>query len=488
MKKLTFLIALVIMLIIGACTKDGLITDQTNAEDISLKHGHIPKVIKVSPVAGDNTQNLLDAFAQAKLAGPNTVVQLVEGTYEINNFMEIYDFIGIFKGAGQGKTFIKPIPKPFFKTAQWGADRGLPMLVTFVGGDIKMSDMTFTVDNVVLGESDFLWIGQDLYGYVAFVDWVRSYTPNPKFVSASVEDVQFIGGVDGLAGNGSEYNVDMAIWFGHDFVNSPTEVVLGARSNGTLTVCNCKFEKIMAAIDAAGMEKSKIVFTDNICINLDQALFLFDLLNTDAIISNNRFIGSRINDLLIWNLDYGAFGYYSNIVTPTKRTTYKITGNLFNPNSNVQSMFLRDTRRSMYPDENMPDRYLIHQNIINTSDGSIGVAGINLVDALIQENKFKGKGLEGVSLDGDAVAGIYAYDNKLIGNSFSGADYSIADIILGPNTKDCMVVGVSSDETVIDNGTGNTIKTAKHWKNLLHHGWYNFNEHYGNFPMHPNNK
>jgi len=93
----------------------------------------------------------------------------------------------------------------------------------------------------------------------------------------------------------------------------------------------------------------------------------------------------------------------------------------------------------------------------------------------------------GIDLDGDEEAGIYARNDKFIGNIFSGADYLLADILLGTNTKDCSVIGVSTDETVIDNGTGNKIRTAKHSADHQHHGWYDFIEHKGKFPMHLNN-
>jgi hypothetical protein len=43
-------------------------------------------------------------------------------------------------------------------------------------------------------------------------------------------------------------------------------------------------------------------------------------------------------------------------------------------------------------------------------------------------------------------------------------------------TKDCLVVGSSSDETIVDNGTGNNVKTAMALKNLSLQGMHNFNQ------------
>ena len=72
--------------------------------------------------------------------------------------------------------------------------------------------------------------------------------------------------------------------------------------------------------------------------------------------------------------------------------------------------------------------------------------------------------MTGVSVDGDAISGIYAKNVDLIGNNFFSADYTQADVYLGPYTQNCKVVGVTEDN-VIDEGLNNKVigvKAKKH--------------------------
>ncbi|MDZ7608613.1 MAG: hypothetical protein U5K79_24190 [Cyclobacteriaceae bacterium] len=68
-------------------------------------------VIKVDPPGLDDTENLVQAFADAKAAGLGATVQLNEGTYYID-FILVKEFSGTFNGAGMGKTIIKPVAWP----------------------------------------------------------------------------------------------------------------------------------------------------------------------------------------------------------------------------------------------------------------------------------------------------------------------------------------------------------------------------------------
>jgi nitrous oxidase accessory protein NosD len=115
----------------------------------------------------------------------------------------------------------------------------------------------------------------------------------------------------------------------------------------------------------------------------------------------------------------------------------------------------------MYPQENMPNIFTVVNNQVNLFDGATGIVGWNNKDALIRANKFKGNGKVGISLDADATVGLYASGNKYLGNHFSSVENSEADIVLGANTKNNLVVGSPKDD-IDDLGVDNKIITS--WK------------------------
>lgn len=106
----------------------------------------------------------------------------------------------------------------------------------------------------------------------------------------------------------------------------------------------------------------------------------------------------------------------------------------------------------------MPMKFMVENNIFKLHEGATGIVGVNNKEAMILANKFTGKGVTGISLNGENNA--YSLNNKILGNNFSMADYK-TDIYLSPLTKNCLVAG--SPMANIDNeGEGNRI-TGKPW-------------------------
>jgi len=71
-------------------------------------------VFKVYPNGIDDTEALMQAFNDAKAAGPGAVVQLSEGLFKIGFLDEIFDFNGYFLGAGKDKTIVSNLLQPPF--------------------------------------------------------------------------------------------------------------------------------------------------------------------------------------------------------------------------------------------------------------------------------------------------------------------------------------------------------------------------------------
>ncbi|MDZ7608607.1 MAG: hypothetical protein U5K79_24160 [Cyclobacteriaceae bacterium] len=66
-------------------------------------------VFKVYPTGVDDTENLVQAFADAKVAGPGAIVKLAEGEFFFDN-IEVTDFRGFFMGSGKNKTLVHSLP------------------------------------------------------------------------------------------------------------------------------------------------------------------------------------------------------------------------------------------------------------------------------------------------------------------------------------------------------------------------------------------
>ena len=108
---------------------------------------------------GDDTEELTAAFTAAK---PGTVIKLLPGEYHVG-YMEVYGFQGSIIGAGREKTII--ILKPSIDQISQKDDNQTPGWWRVIGGDIKISDITFkTPDGFLSDEDDYLPdFGSDLF-------------------------------------------------------------------------------------------------------------------------------------------------------------------------------------------------------------------------------------------------------------------------------------------------------------------------------------
>jgi hypothetical protein len=147
-------------------------------------------------------------------------------------------------------------------------------------------------------------------------------------------------------------------------------------------------------------------------------------------------------DLWIDDADWGA---YPNVVLEN-HTKYTIMRNDFQSPPGVISLYLKDTRRTILPDEGFPQLFDINGNTFNTQDLGMAIQSLNNVDAKIWNNKFLGTGTVGVMIDGDAATNTFAENIKLIGNNFFKANYTDASVYLGPYSTNCKVVGLNTDQ------------------------------------------
>ena len=198
-----------ICLFIG-CSKDEPALPGDELQNDGLVCG---KVFKVQPTKGtDITTALKQAFDDAIEAGPGNIVQLPEGEFDLG-FIEIHEFFGSFIGAGKGKTII---------TVKTGLDCDALInqnlyawLISFVGGNINMSDMTLKYPQGTLVCAGGEW----LTGFVMFTDYNAIYTSLNHYIKATINNVEFIGDPYAwnavAAGNGTELS-GIAFSFGYE--------------------------------------------------------------------------------------------------------------------------------------------------------------------------------------------------------------------------------------------------------------------------------
>ena len=471
MEKMKFCILSVMLVFLISCSNDDTLKpgqgddQQGLSGDLNARKVKGP-VFTVDPsgdvTGNEDTDNLLAAFSQAKAAGPGATVQLVEGQYTIG-MIEVRDFDGYFVGAGKGKTIISNAPDLPCEEA-WEQDL-VPSLILFVGGNITISDFTIHTNDgqpCAYGPINDAIYG-DLAAALGLSDYSSVYMPPKRYIKAAVKNVDFIAGDDGGYGIfGSEGNVAMALFCGSDWMSGTGNDPL---TNGEFLITGCNFENNLVGPDFWGFNESSVgIIENNIIDGGFQQIFIGSCLGSKVTIRNNAFLNNFGFGIYIDDADYG---YYPNEILQ-KRSVYAIERNDFQVPTGMISIYLSDSRRTVYPDERYPQLFDIKFNTFNTQEGSTAILGLNNVDAKIWNNIFKGNGAMGVMLDGNAATETYAENCRIMGNNFSNADFADADVYLGEYTRNNMVVGVAVDN-IADNGDDNKVIGVKANKNGPHY-------------------
>jgi len=461
MKKLIYLFSSLLMLGLYTCTQDdGLVPDPSGAADLKSAHSH-GAVITVNPSGSDDTQALIDAFDNAKAAGPGSTVLLAEGLYTIG-FIEIHDFDGTFKGSGKSLTKITnmeelPCDIPLNNNV-------VPALVKFVGGKVRISDMTYQIKDgrpCRFSQINEDFVG-DLFAVLIVEDYTDNYVPANRNIRAEIDNVDFIGGKDdGYGVWQTEHNTGLGIWCGPDFIWPLWNEPFG---NGEYNITRCNFNYFIDGAEGFGLGHDAVmrVFNNTFTRSLMQ---LYYSANSGAkfYIQNNYFENGMMTDITIEDL-------WTDLVYPTVNPEYRsefhVSGNIFNSTEGMTSLYLHDWMRVQYLNDDFAMLFDVKDNIFNTKAGGIAISSSNNLDAKIWNNKFRGTGSMGVMIDGDEASGIFCENNRVIGNNFFD-DFTDASVYLGPYSMNCKVVGVPSDQ-VIDLGKDNSILGVKARKGGVH--------------------
>jgi hypothetical protein len=453
-----------------ACTQEDVQVAQLD-DELSCR----PKgpVIKVYPTGVDDTENLVQAFANAKAAGPGAAVQLMEGEY-FTSVVEVHNFVGTFKGAGKNNTFITALPD--LPCAQYFNSNTVSSLFKFIAGDISLSDMTITIpDGFACADEQEPIYGRDLYAIVTFADWSGVYMPDNRYIKAKVKNVNFYGGKDDGSGGSywqMEWNTALGIWYGADVwwtADAP-------RTNANLLVEGCYFDFLADGFEALGMDGGKVYTAYNTFKDCLWPVYFADNINTSIEVLNSTFINSTGYDIIIDEIDWGLFSY----TTPTSRAKYNIASNTFSSYDGIVNVQINDYRHIQYPDEGFPLLSIVKNNKFKLGAGSVGVMCPSSHDAQVRNNQFMGHGEAGVVLDrvdkdffGIILLGDYLENALILGNNFSNATFDQAAVVLTEYTKNCTVIGGGLKDNVINEGENNRIVNAS-----LKKGPYKMQQHH----------
>jgi hypothetical protein len=420
------------------------------------------KVFTVSPTGVDDTANILHAFDQAKAAGVGSTVRLTAGNFRIR-IMEVWDFDGYFKGAGQGATIIDTFADQDCQSEvnnnQW------PVLLHFIRGHLRVSDLSFHITPAAPCQPYWMpWAGPDTYIDILAVTashW-NSQTDCAEIqkekVSASLNRVT----IEGENGDPDQFNVAMGIFLGgNTAINAGADCVYTSKfGQGTFQLTDATFRKVSFASSWYGIYNSLVVVSNNSFDAMNnQAIYFGDSSGSVVEVSNNRMV--NITGLGVLLAQFGS---------PTKPFLQKAT--IFNIHNNDFSIVGEGNGVVTWDYDNLGAPYTGYPStgkraVLNLWNNhftlnpanvwGIWLEGVD--DAFILNNQFKGSSAPAF------IAGFWGPTRraKIAGNNLS--KYSLADgspykIVLEAGTENYIVSGVPT-EAVNDLGTNNWINGKK---------------------------
>ncbi len=465
-------IAAFMSLIIGCSEKEtgigGLAESDLNIASLNLKAASGSAIFVVNPSGGDDTPAVLEAFDNAKAAGPGSVVQLEEGTYHLN-FLEVREFNGKFNGAGRGKTIITTVPDLDVNTL---IDLKLnTILIRFVGGDVCMSNMTVTTPYGPLSTGKESYID----GLVGFSARTYQYTSMNDYIKAVVDNVGFKGHWENtLHGLKAEFGTRANARIPGGWPLSYMEISVNNCSFDGFYSFGALFQHFNGGKIVAGTKNRGNIFDNNsVSGNVPfetgggGSLGIWSNVNVEMSVEGNTF---TVPEGVRWGIEIFSSPVPARLaqVTQTKVTVCNIEKNVFNITGGAGGVSVNDRRRFFFPEE-LPMIVQVKNNMFNLSNETFSaISSCNMKGMVIRNNKFEGNGQYGVRIIGPIVASsgqspLPPNENGLmLGNNYSNSTFSVASVLLDERTNNWTIVGGNLGESLIDmtNGAGNHLITG----------------------------
>jgi hypothetical protein len=465
MKKLNFILIFLAVLAFS-CSKDGMLNtdplaDQFTGNTALLKCGN---VVKVYPGSND-TKALTDAFAQAQACGKNAVVKLMPGTFSIG-MIEVREFNGTICGSGMGKTIITNLPglTPESNTLQ----NKLPALITFIGGNVTVSDLSVTQTETLS------LLGNVEMNLLLFSDYSADYVPDRQHIVVSLNNIEVTGLLEKDVTMWDGTVVDYYPYYNYNGVKMAPDVSepvgnkLITRGNIDANVSNSRFNNFWRGLYVFGCKSGNLSFGmegSNVFSGNYQGLLVNQNIGVQVKMMHNVFNVTAYNyDGIDINCseEHSGFEYVRE-----EAGNYEINYNVFNIHYANAGIGMWDGWRYAHPDNPVWIHMLCDHNTFNDmEDGAWPVETYAMKNGVFTNNTITGDaaspdcywyigGDEWYVTADDPNYLLSINENcKFVNNNFQQKNFNV---FLDWDTQNNLIVGDISNVTVTDLGVNNKV-------------------------------
>ncbi len=327
-------IAIIFLLAFSPATTLGVASASSQSNLASSGWGH---TIVVKPNGHNDTQDIQKALNECATDGPHCTVQLVKGTYYIDQ-ITVYGFQGSFVGWGQGVTVIQALPNmsspapqcntnttPFWACLP-GPSNPWPDMFTFVNGTFSIYGMTITepYTNPTKGWDD------EVEGNGNVTALLAAITITGEKASVTIDHLTVIGTTgdwDGFNMVGAIYYIGLLLPEGWTNPLSQRIPLTGTFSltNSLIIENNPVIENVLNAV---------VTISHNTVEDNPAVVYADDVSNSTLTITGNKGI-----DIF----SFAAVVLYQSVWIPgLLPSTVYITGNYFQVSEGANAVYLQD--------------------------------------------------------------------------------------------------------------------------------------------------
>jgi hypothetical protein len=407
--------------------------------------GHI---VKVPPPNGvDDTANIQGALNKCVAYGPGCTVKLAAGKY-LTKQVVAYNFQGTFKGMGIDNTTIEALPNlPVTNLTVTSCQPNLtnciwPSLFIFVEGNISVSDLSIEITAV---PATLPWADEDDYVTHTMLYDVLSFMGQYP-TDVTIDRIHMEGRPSALSTDWG-YNVVNGVDYSGQLPRSPARFDYYFLS-GSLTVQSSFFSNLFVAVGQGAFSTSSRItiggspsagnHVENTCGGLDMEASE----NSVFEISYNESSGTCAG---MWVVPAWV------PFVPSSPSWYFIHDNKFiGTEQNADGMYLLDDVTNPWI------QAAVWNNTVRVKDIlSEGMGAYNTKNTAIWNNTVAGTdGYDGIGLWSSTLSTVTG--NHVGGFTVDGT-VGLAQIYLDPSTTYDLVVCAKPSNTVLNQGTNNTI-------------------------------
>jgi hypothetical protein len=402
----------------------------------------------VSPSGGDDTDNIQAAFNAAIATGKKSIVRLTAGQFYANNII-VQNFDGVFKGAGMDLTKIDTLrgldPNlPGIELIQTDSEDPstiYPFSIWFLFEDsnVKICDLSFEITALNPAETYqvFGWEFTDVSNIVRVAGHSNS-------VFRSVGFKGYEGNVGGCVIGGREYLDEPG-----GFMDSADPVY------GLHKIDSCLFEDTGTSFVVAGLVDGALRFKRNKLNNVYTGIQFIDNFGSIVEFSNNK-LYSCAEGVFILHGDVPLNGVDPDYLYQ-HYAKYRIKYNTIH--STYAGIEMMDFGLFIPALDSTIKAEIYCNKLIQEEESFAGIYGFWVHNTKVIFNKFIGAGEAGICIGIDEWPGFWAPCTNwlILGNNVRNFQAYTAPIWLGPGSSNCFVIGRNTAETVVDEGTDNTI-------------------------------